>query len=93
MTVLVIGAGWSGAVVARELHDHGIGVEVVERESVVAGHARCETLNGVVYEPHGAHIFHTSNARVAEYVQRFGMHRPYEHRVKTEVFLRDDDET
>ena len=71
MTVLVVGAGWSGAVVARELHDQGIGVQVIERASVVAGHARCETLNGVVYEPHGAHIFHTSDARVAEYVQRF----------------------
>lgn len=93
MKVLVIGAGWSGAVVARELHDQGVEVHVVERGEVVGGHARVEVLNGVVYEPNGAHIFHTSNQRVAEYVQRFGMTRPYEHRVLTEVFLRDDDET
>lgn len=93
MKVLVIGAGWSGAVVARELHDHGVDVQVVERAEVVGGHARAEVLNGVVYEPNGAHIFHTSNRRVAEYVQRFGMTRPYEHRVLTEVFLRDDDDT
>ena len=92
MTVLVIGAGWSGAVVARTLHDRGIDVHVVEQADVVGGHARCEVLNGVVYEPNGAHIFHTSNRRVAEYVQQFGMTRPYEHRVLTEVFLRDDDE-
>lgn len=92
MNVLVIGAGWSGAVVARCLHDRGVDVHVVERGDVVGGHARCEVLNGVVYEPNGAHIFHTSNARVAEYVQRFGMTRPYEHRVLTEVYLRDDDE-
>jgi UDP-galactopyranose mutase len=59
----------------------------------VGGHARCEQLNGVVYEPNGAHIFHTSNREVADYVQRFGMRRPYEHRVLTEVYLRDDDET
>lgn len=92
MTVLVVGAGWSGAVVARTLLDEGIDVHVVERADVVGGHARCEVLNGVVYEPNGAHIFHTSNPRVAQYVQRFGMVRPYEHRVKTEVYLRDDDD-
>lgn len=92
MKVLVIGAGWSGAVVARELHDAGVDVHVVERAEVVGGHSRAEVLNGVVYEPNGAHIFHTSNQRVAEYVQRFGMVRPYEHRVLTEVYLRDDDE-
>ncbi len=92
MTVAVIGAGWSGAVVARALHDRGIDVEVFERAEVVGGHARCETLNGVVYEPNGAHIFHTSNPVVADYVKRFGMTRPYEHRVLTEVFLRPDDD-
>ena len=90
--VLVVGAGWSGAVVARQLHDAGIPVHVFEQSPVVGGHARCEVLNGVVYEPNGAHIFHTSNEVVARYVERFGMTRRYEHRVKTEVFLRDDDD-
>lgn len=93
MTVLVIGAGWSGAVVARELHDRGVPVHVVERSEVVGGHSRCEVLNGVVYEPNGAHIFHTSSRTAAEYVQRFGVSRTYEHRVLTEVFLRPDDDT
>ncbi|MEY2435137.1 MAG: UDP-galactopyranose mutase [Acidimicrobiaceae bacterium] len=92
MTVLVVGAGWSGAVVARQLHDRGIPVEVFEQAPVVGGHARCEVLNGVVYEPNGAHIFHTSNPAVAAYVQGFGMVRPYEHRVLTYVHLREDDE-
>lgn len=91
--VLVIGAGWSGAVVARALHDAGVAVHVAERTTGVGGHARVETINGVVYEPNGAHIFHTSNEKVAAYVQRFGMHRRYEHRVLTEVYLRPDDET
>lgn len=90
--VLVVGAGWSGAVVARALHDVGIAVHVAEKSKVVGGHARCEVLNGVVYEPNGAHIFHTSDPSVAAYVQRFGMTRPYEHRVLTEVYLREDDD-
>lgn len=88
----MVGAGWSGAVVARALHDGGRRVEVFEREPHVGGHARCESLNGVVYEPNGAHIFHTSNAEVADYVQRFGITRPYEHKVVTETYLSDDDE-
>jgi UDP-galactopyranose mutase len=90
--VLVVGAGWSGAVVARALHDAGQPVEVFESAQVVGGHARCEVLNGVVYEPNGAHIFHTSDPQVAAYVQRFGMARQYEHRVLTEVYLREDDD-
>ena len=40
MSVLVVGAGWSGAVVARELLDAGIDVEVMEQAQVVGGHAR-----------------------------------------------------
>ena len=90
--VVVVGGGWSGAVVARQLHDGGIPVHVLEQGPVVGGHARAEVLNGVVYEPNGAHIFHTSDEAVARYVERFGMTRRYEHRVKTEVFLREDDD-
>lgn len=91
--VAVIGAGWAGAVTARELSHVGLEVEVFERSDRVGGHSRAEVLNGVVYEPNGAHIFHTSNPRVAEYVQRFGINRPYEHKVLTEVFLDEHDET
>ncbi len=91
-TVAVVGAGWSGAVCARELHDAGHRVEVFEASGVVGGHARVEALDGVVYEPNGAHIFHTSDARVAAYVQRFGLTRAYEHAVVTEVYVHDDDE-
>jgi len=90
--VAVVGAGWSGAVVARELVDAGVSVEVFERDPVVGGHARAEALGGVVYEPNGAHIFHTSDERVANYVRRFGLVRPYEHRVIAEVFLSEDDD-
>ena len=90
--VLVVGAGWAGAVVARELVDAGASVLVVERERGVGGHSRFETLNGVHYEPNGAHIFHTADERVARYVDRFGLRRPFEHRVLTEAYLHEDDE-
>lgn len=85
MRVAVIGAGWSGASAARTLADHGVEVEVFEALDVVGGHSRCERLNGVVYEPHGPHIFHTSVAAVAEFVHRFGLARPYTFEPLTQI--------
>ncbi len=90
--VAVVGAGWAGAAAARFLHDHGARVTVYEQSSVVGGHSRSEVLNGVLYEPNGAHIFHTSDLGVARFVRRFGMSRRYEHRVLSEVYLDDDAE-
>ena len=87
----VVGAGWTGAVTAERLGSAGVEVEVFERAANVGGHSRSETLNGVVYEPNGAHIFHTSNEQVAAYVQRFGLSRPYGHAVKAQVHVGDDD--
>ncbi|OWY59617.1 hypothetical protein B7486_73605, partial [cyanobacterium TDX16] len=85
-------AGWAGATAARTLHDLGIPVEVFESAPVVGGHSRVEVLDGVVYEPNGPHIFHTSDEEVATLVTRFGMGRPFQHRVLTEVFEDEDDE-
>ena len=83
--VAVIGAGWSGAAAARQLHDAGVAVEVFEASDVVGGHSRAEQLNGVLYEPNGPHVFHTSEPRVAAFVHRFGLTRPYAHRPLTTV--------
>ena len=90
--VAVIGAGWSGATCARLLTDAGVRVEVFERAPVAGGHSRAEVLHGVVYEPNGPHIFHTSDPEVAAFVHRFGLTRPYELRILTEGFLDADDD-
>lgn len=91
--IAIIGAGWAGATVAHGLGAAGVPVEVFESHSVVGGHSRAEILNGVVYEPNGAHIFHTSNPTVRDLVERHGLLRPYEHRVLTQVYLDADDES
>src|SRR5262249_14504710 len=83
--VAVIGAGWSGAAAARQLHDHGVAVEVVEAAAVVGGRSRAARLQGVLYEPNGPHVFHTSEPRVADFVHRFGLARPYDYRPLTLV--------
>lgn len=89
----IVGGGWAGAVTARKLFEAGWRVEVFERSDRVGGHSRAEVLNGVVYEPNGAHIFHTSNREVAEFVNGFGLLRPYKHCVLTEIYLDEDDDT
>lgn len=85
MTVGIIGAGWSGATAARYLTDNGIDVHVIEATTGVGGNARTETIEGVVYEPFGPHIFHTADTDVIEFVRRFGLTRPFEHSVVTEI--------
>ena len=91
--IAVIGAGWAGATTARVLHDAGHKVSVFDRDRVIGGHSRSEILHGVMYEPNGPHIFHTSNREVAEFVLAHGMRGSHEHHVFTEIFLDDDDET
>lgn len=90
--IAIIGAGWAGASAAHRLREAGAAAEVFEKTGVVGGHSRSETMDGVVYEPNGAHIFHTSDREVATFVQRFGLTRPYAHTVSTEVFLSDSDQ-
>lgn len=63
----------------------GFGVEVFESSAVVGGHSRSSEINGVVYEPEGPHIFHTSDPEVANWVQALGLNRPFEHKVRTRI--------
>ena len=86
LRVAVVGAGFSGAVVARELAEAGHIIEVYESRDHVAGN--CHTIRhdtGVMVHVYGPHIFHTQHERVWEYVQRFATFKPYRHRVRAMV--------
>lgn len=88
--VIVVGAGWSGAVVAHRLTVAGLAVEVLERARVIGGHSRVESLCGVTYEPNGPHILHTTNPDVVALWERLGIDmRPYRFRPLTEIELAD----
>lgn len=84
MRFCVVGAGFSGAVVARHLAEKGYKVLLLDERSHVAGncHTERDEATGVMVHRYGPHIFHTSNKRVWDYVQRFGKFRPYINRVK-----------
>ena len=80
----IAGAGFSGAVIARELALMGHTVEVFEPRSHIAGncHTERDADTGVMVHVYGPHIFHTSNARVWQYVQSFDEFMPFTNRVK-----------
>jgi UDP-galactopyranose mutase len=82
MRVLVAGAGFAGAVTARELADAGHDVLVVERRDHVAGNAHDHLdAHGVLVHAYGPHIFHTNSEKVWNFLSRFTAWRAYEHRV------------
>lgn len=84
MRVLVVGAGFSGAVVARELARQGHEVQVVDERSLVGGncHTERDAETGTMVHAYGPHIFHTNDETVWEYINRFGTMMPYVNRVK-----------
>lgn len=84
--VTVVGAGFSGAVVAERLAEHGLQVRVVDRRDHVGGNAHDRLdAHGVLVHPYGPHIFHTNAQRIVDYLSRFTRWRPYEHKVLAKV--------
>lgn len=78
----IVGAGFAGSVVARELADAGKKVLVLEKRPHIGGNMY-DSINedGVLIHNYGPHIFHTSIARVNDYMHKYSKMRPYEHRV------------
>lgn len=89
---LVIGAGFAGAVAAREFAERG-GKRVLlcERRDHVGGNAYdCLDDAGVLIHLYGPHIFHTSNQRVFDYLSRFTQWLDYQHRAIANIPCEDD---
>ncbi len=81
--VLVVGAGFSGSVVAERLASHGYSVLVIDKRPHVGGNAYdTRDAHGVLIHPYGPHIFHTNGQYIADYLSGFTSWRPYEHRVR-----------
>ncbi|MBP5493291.1 MAG: UDP-galactopyranose mutase [Clostridiales bacterium] len=68
---LVVGAGLYGAVFAHEATKLGKRVLVIEKRSHIAGNVYCEDVEGIKVHKYGAHIFHTNNTEVWEYLNQF----------------------
>ncbi|TFV94933.1 UDP-galactopyranose mutase [Orlajensenia leifsoniae] len=85
--LLVVGAGFFGLTVAeRAAEELGLKVLVIDRRSHIGGNAYSapDPETGIEVHQYGAHLFHTSNKSVWEYVNRFTEFTDYRHRVYTD---------
>ena len=74
---LVVGAGLYGAVFAREAIKAGKKVLVIDKREHIGGNIYTEEVEGIQVHRYGAHIFHTSNKKVWEYIQQFAEFNNY----------------
>ncbi|QGG40862.1 UDP-galactopyranose mutase [Aeromicrobium yanjiei] len=84
--LLIVGSGFFGLTIAdRCARELGLKVQIIDRRDHLGGNAYSEIdpETGIEVHRYGAHLFHTSNQRVWEYVNRFTTFTPYQHRVYT----------
>lgn len=84
--IIIVGAGLSGATLARKYAEDGEQVIVVDKRDHIGGNTY-DFINehGVLMAKYGAHIYHDSDDETWEFVSRFTEWIPYEHRVKSYV--------
>ena len=87
LRICIVGAGFSGAVIARELAEKGYSLLVIDERDHIAGncHTERDSETGVMVHKYGPHIFHTGDETVWSYINRFGEMMPYVNRVKATV--------
>lgn len=74
---LIVGAGLYGAVMAYELGKKGKSCLVIDRRDHIAGNIYCEDIEGIHVHKYGAHIFHTSDKKIWDYVNQFAEFNNY----------------
>jgi UDP-galactopyranose mutase len=79
--VLIVGAGLTGCTLGWRLAQEGVETVLLERAGVPGGLIRSEHMEGVLYEPHGSHIFHTEDKEVWDLANSMTPFRDYRHRV------------
>ncbi len=81
--ILIVGAGFSGAVIARELAERDYNISIIEKRDHIAGNA-FDYVNeyGLRIHKYGPHLFHTSNLNVINWLSRFTDWVDYKHKVK-----------
>ena len=75
--ILVVGSGIYGATYAYLMKQAGKKVLVIDKRDVIGGNIRCENIGDINVHKYGAHIFHTSNRQVWNFVNQFVEFRPF----------------
>lgn len=74
---LIVGCGLYGAVFAHEMKKVGKKCLIIDKREHIAGNIYCENVKGINVHKYGAHIFHTSNKKIWEYVNQFAEFNNY----------------
>ncbi len=83
---LIVGAGFTGAVCARQLASKGNSVLLIDKRSHIGGNAHDHyDAQGILVHPYGPHIFHTNSKKIFKYLSQFTNWRFYEHRVLANI--------
>lgn len=81
--ILIVGAGFSGAVIARELADKGYKIVIIDKRDHIAGNAYdFDNELGIKIHKYGPHLFHTNNKTVFDWLSNYTEWTPYRHKVK-----------
>nr|WP_218917934.1 FAD-dependent oxidoreductase [Draconibacterium orientale] len=75
--ILIVGAGPYGSTVAYEAKKRGLKCLVVEKRDHIGGNIYTKNINGINVHYYGAHIFHTSNKEIWNYVNQFAEFNHY----------------
>ena len=86
MKILVVGAGFAGAVIARECAEAGHVITVIDQRDHIAGNAYDYIdENGIRIHKYGPHLFHTNNKSVIDWMSKFTEWTEYQHKVKAQL--------
>lgn len=84
--VLIVGAGFSGAVIARELAEANHSVVIIDKRDHIGGNAYDFTNEfSIRIHKYGPHIFHTNSSEVFNWLTKFTEWIPYKHKVKAQL--------
>jgi len=84
--IIIVGAGLSGATVARLFAEGGFDVTVIDRKENIGGNLYDYVdKNGILIEPYGPHVFHTDKKEVYDFLSKFTDWIPYKHKVLAKV--------
>ncbi len=84
--IIIVGAGFSGATIARLLAESGKDVTVLDKRDTIGGNAYDYVdKSGILVQPYGPHIFHTNEKAVFDFLSKFTEWEKYEHRVLARI--------
>lgn len=78
---LIIGSGLFGSVFAREMSNFGKKCLIIEKRNHIGGNIYTEKINDIIVHKYGAHIFHTSNKKIWDYVNKYCQFNSYIHKL------------